>query len=197
VAHAGTHFLFTLKRGMEEILPNGTIVEKGEGVYKFYYKPLSNSNNKKNTRKNRKYKCTLLVHERKSGDLHIQDFDCKGRGGGLGKEMFCASFEYLKEEPGVTDETKVNLTSMALKGEKEQEKLNNYYTRTYGFEQVGEMDHLYRTDMSTNIGTIIEKCGTSHTPVRSLAERLGEWFTRFRGGTVKKRRKSGRRLWSV
>ena len=178
---------------MEEILPNGTLVEKGDGTYKFYYKALSNNMSKKHTLKDKKYKCYLLVHETKSRDLHIKDFDCKGRGGGLGKEMFCASFNYLKEEPGFTDETKVALTSMAMRGEDEQEKLNKYY-RKYGFEQIGEMDHLYRTDMSTNIGTIIDKCSKSETPAaRSLGQRVTNWvsrsLSRWRGGTKKKRRR--------
>jgi len=167
---------------MEETLPNGIVVEKGHGTYKFYYKPLYNSTNKKNTRKKRTYKCYLHVNQGLSSSLHISDFDCTGRkkGGGDGKKMLCASFNYLREELGLDDDTLVTLTAMAVRDRPAQEKLNEYFTRTYGFQVIGEMDHLFRTDMSTNIGTIIDKCAISEMPQR---------LTWHRGGTMKKRKR--------
>jgi excisionase family DNA binding protein len=48
---------------MEEILPNGTLVEKGNGAYKFYYKALSNNMSKKHTLKEKKYKRLLTIEE--------------------------------------------------------------------------------------------------------------------------------------
>lgn len=72
------------------MLPNGIVVEKRKSSYVFYYK----------------HKCSLHVGIYSSitpQHIHINDFDCKGRGEGKGdgKVLLCESLNYLKNELGL------------------------------------------------------------------------------------------------
>jgi len=141
------------------------IVDADKGNYKFYYKPLPNNSGKKTTQKQQKYKCYLHVGVWSPRHIHINDFDCKGRGGGAGKFLFCKALNFLKTRPelNLDDDTVVTLTAMSLDKatpRESQDKLIAYYSQMYGFNFVKEkaMMNMYQTDMATTIKTVLEKC---------------------------------------
>jgi len=170
-----------------ESLPNGAVVDdNGNGTYKFYYKPIQYNSAKKVTRKQQKYKCYLLIHILKSKHIHIQDFDCKGRGQGDGKILLCAALNYLKSTLEL-DDAQISLTAISI-AEKNisqriaQDKLVDYYKRTYGFEIIKEVQVLdmYRTDMSTTLTNALDKCSLKQN--KSFSQKMRNWAKSLKVG---------------
>jgi hypothetical protein len=166
-------------------LPNGVVVDKrSDKSYMFYYGHIPNNSTVKTTRRPRKYQCYLDIAIRRSGNIHIDDFDCMrpGEGKGKGKILLCTSLKYLKGELGLKDDTEVSLTAMSLdkrEPRKSQDKLIRYYTQKYGFQVINEDLRLdmYMTDMSTTIANIISNCSRPSTPKQSILRRLQTAFT--------------------
>jgi hypothetical protein len=167
---------------MEDI-GNGVLFDDTNpvGRYNFYYKPIETSreNNRysRRVKLDRAYKCVLKVRYLGGAAgrrLVVDDFLCRGGGGGDGKVLMCTAIKFLQEKLHLSDEAEVSLLAMAdIHGDREergknkqlthmqrQEKLNTYYTRTYGFEGIHSEpgSHIYGTHMSTTIGTIKDKC---------------------------------------
>jgi hypothetical protein len=172
---------------MESFLSSGIVVDKYKSSYIFYYKPLANNSGRKITRKTQKFKCYLHVGLWSPQHIHINDFDCKGRGGGDGKFLFCGALNYLKSTLGLADDTLVSLTAISTDGSAprtSQDKLINYYSRTYGFE-AGKEDlvaDMYRTDMTATIKTVLEKCSETRqnkTIRQKISSFLGRLKTRW------------------
>jgi len=163
----------------------GIVVDKRKGSYVFYYKRIANNSGKKTTLKQRQYKCYLSVGVWSARHIHINDFDCKvrGGGGGDGKFLFCEALNYLKTELDLPDDTLVSLTAIstdAVAPRASQDKLISYYTRTYGFE-VGEEDQvldMYRTDMTATIKTVLEKCARKN---KTLRQKISNLLASLRG----------------
>ena len=166
-------------------LPNGVVLnKKSDSSYMFYYERISNNSTIKSTRKPRKYRCYLNISIYSSDHIHINDFDCmgSGQGKGKGKILLCTSLNYLKDELGLKDDTKVSLTAMSLDTKdprKSQDKLISYYTQKYGFQVISEELRLdiYMTDMSTTIADIISHCSRPSSPKQSILRRLQTAFT--------------------
>jgi len=174
-------------------LPSGIIVDAKKDSYNFYYKPLPPNlvkktlkETRKETRKEKKYKCFLQIHIRTHDPppyIYIMNFDCKARGAGKGdgKFLLCEALQYLKTTLDFSDSTLVSLTAISAPGRNEnervvQDKLIAYYNRTYGFEVVSE-DHLLRTDMATNLKTVLDKCSVpALVPKQTLRQRFANLF---------------------
>ena len=163
-------------------LPNGIVVDVRKDNYKFYYKPIQNNSAKK-TRKEQKYKCYLHVAILDPQNIKIQDFDCKARGGGKGdgKFLFCEALKYLKTTLELTDSALVSLTAISViqpnpneDPHAVQDKLIDYYNRTYGFEVLKEdqvMD-IFRTDMSTTLKTVLDKCSIQAAVKKTMRQKI-------------------------
>lgn len=166
-------------------LPNGVVVDKrSDKSYMFYYERISNNSTVKTTTRRRKYTCYLNIGIYSSDHIHINHFDCmgSGQGKGKGKILLCTSLNYLKDELGLKDHTKVSLTAMSLdkkEPRKSQDKLIRYYTQKYGFQVISEdlILDMYMTDMSTTIANIISNCSRPSTPKQSILRRLQTAFT--------------------
>lgn len=166
-------------------LPNGVVVDKrSDKSYMFYYERISNNSTVKTTTRRRKYRCYLNISMYSSDHIHINHFDCmgSGQGKGKGKILLCTSLNYLKDELGLKDDTKVSLTAMSLdkkEPRKSQDKLIRYYTQKYGFQVISEdlILDMYMTDMSTTIANIISNCSRPSTPKQSILHRLQTAFT--------------------
>jgi hypothetical protein len=177
-------------------LPSGIIVDAKKDSYNFYYKSLQPNlvkktlkETRKETRKEKKYKCFLQIHIRTHDPppyIYIANFDCKARGAGKGdgKFLLCEALQYLKTTLDFSDSTRVSLTAISAPGRNEservvQDKLIAYYNRTYGFEVVSE-DHLLRTDMATNLKTVLDKCSVpppaAPVPKQTLRQRFANLF---------------------
>jgi hypothetical protein len=158
------------------ILPSGIVVDRHDRNYKFYYKPIINNSSKTSTLKQRKYKCYLHVAIFSQTHIQIQDFDCKVRGGGKGdgRFLFCKALNYLKTELALADDTVISLTAISLNARDGQNKLIDYYARTYGFVVIKEKQVMdtYRTDMTTTIKTALEKCMVVVRPSKTLRQKI-------------------------
>lgn len=166
-------------------LPNGVLVEnKNNNNYYFYYKQIPNNPTaKKTTLKQHKYKCYLQIGIYSPEHIHIHDFDCKGRGKGIGKFLLCAALNYLKTTLELKDTTVISLTAMSVETTNprmSQNKLIDYYNRTYGFEVIKEdqLLDMYRTDMTTTIKTAIDKCAVK--PHIGLLQKITNFVRSFR-----------------
>jgi len=166
------------------VLPSGILVDVKNHNYKFYYKPLQ-SNFAKKTRKEQKYKCYLHLTIFAPQHIHVQDFDCKARGSGKGdgKFLFCEALKYLKTKLELNPDALVSLTAISVvkptKNEGPhvvQDKLISYYNKTYGFGVLKEdqVMNIYRTDMSTTLKTILDKCSIVKKTMRQkISNMLG------------------------
>jgi hypothetical protein len=175
-------------------LPSDVVVDAKKDSYSFYYKPIQNipvKKTRKEIRKEKKYKCYLQIHIRSRDPppyIYIMNFDCKARGAGKGdgKFLLCEALQYLKTTLDFSDSTLVSLTAISAPGQNEservvQDKLIAYYNRTYGFEVVSE-DHLLRTDMATNLKTVLDKCSVpAPAPKQTLRQRFASMFGTRKG----------------
>lgn len=156
--------------------------------YKFYYKPSPNIFTKKGTRKQPKYTCYLhvgVISRLPPQHIKIHDFDCNGRGKGSGKLLLCAALNYLKSELGLKDDAVVSLTALSTEltnPRKSQDKLIAYYNKTYGLEVIKEdmVCDMFRTDMSTNIKTMIDKCAGAVKENKSMRKSIGNFALAFK-----------------
>jgi len=170
-------------------LVNGVVVDNNNETYDFFYKPLDIiATRKKNKRKNRRYKCSLTVAVNSPKHLQIHLFDCKGRGKGEGegKLLLCTALDFLKTKLSLSDSTQVTLTAMSLattNQRESQDKLIQYFNKTYGFETTDEkpvMDAFW-TDMSSSIKTILDKCKMvpNKTTQSDKSHKKGVWSKIF------------------